>query len=406
MTIEPFRISVPDSALCDLNKRLARTRWPDAIPHSGWQYGLELEYMQAIRDYWLNGFNWRRHEADWNKLPHYRFQSDGMRVHFLHVRGRGVAPLPIIVTHGWPGSFLEMLRLVPRLADPSSFGGDPNDAFDVVVPSLPGYGFSDRPNQMGVNTFQIAGIWAKLMQELGYSKFLAQGGDFGANVSTVLAWKHPDRVIGIHLNYIPGSYRPYLDIAESPMTEEERQFQVDDAHWLEKKGGYCSVQIAQPQTLAFALADSPMGLAAWIIDKFRDWSDCDGHVEARFTKDELLANVTLYWLTETAGSSMRLYFVRVRELPCTSPKRRRSPLPRRWQDSPKRSHFHLAPGPSVFITSVGGQRCPKEVISRPGKNRNCWLKIFENSQGGFGWGPRLKKPVSPFAGGRRRALHA
>ncbi len=161
-----------------------------------------------------------------------------------------------------------------------------------------------------MNTFKIAEIWANLMQELGYAKFLAQGGDFGANVSTVLAWKHPKRLLGLHLNYIPGSYHPYVDVAESPITEEELQSQVEDARWFEEKGGYCTVQNTQPQTLAFALHDSPMGLAAWLIDKFRNWSDCDGDVERRFSKDDLLANVSLYWLTETTGSSMRLYFER------------------------------------------------------------------------------------------------
>lgn len=308
MAIEAFKINVPDSALSDLKDRLSRTHWPHAIPNSGWTYGLDLGYMQTIRDYWLNSFDWKKQEAEWNKLPHYRFHADGAQVHFIHMPGTGPRPLPIILTHGWPGSFIEMLRVVPMLADPQAFGADPSDAFDVVVPSLPGFGFSSQPEQIGMNTFKMAGLWAKLMQELGYSKFIAQGGDFGANVSTVLAWKHAEHVHGIHLNYIPGSFRPYVDPAESPVTEEELRGQADDARWFEEKGGYCNVQIAQPQTLAYALHDSPMGLAAWIIDKFRDWADCDGEVERRFTKDELLANVSLYWLTETIGSSMRLYW--------------------------------------------------------------------------------------------------
>ncbi len=297
--IKPFQIHIPDAALSDLNERLARTRWPDAIPGSGWTYGLDLDYMREIRDYWMHRFDWRRCEAEWNRLPHYRFEADGMGVHFMHVRGRGPAPLPIILTHGWPGSFLEMLKIIPLLTHPD----DPRDSFDVVIPSLPGFGFSRRPERAGMNTFVMADLWAKLMWELGYEKFIAQGGDFGANVSTVLAWKHPQRLLGLHLNYI---YIPDFD--EQLLSEEERQFQLDLARWDQEKGGYCTVQITQPQTLAYAMNDSPMGLAAWIIDRFRDWSDCEGDVERRFTRDELLANVSLYWLTETANSSMRLYF--------------------------------------------------------------------------------------------------
>lgn len=308
MTIHPFRIHVPDAALADLRQRLAHTRWPDAIPGSGSTYGLDLDYMRELRDHWINGFDWRAHESEWNRLPHFRCEIDGMDIHFIHARGRGPAPLPIVLTHGWPGSFLEMLKIIPLLTDPQASGGDPADAFDVVVPSMPGYGFSSRPNRQGVDCFVMADLWAKLMKELGYAKFIAQGGDFGSDVSTVLAWKHPERILGLHLNSIPPSYRPDLEAPARAETDEERQFHSDEARWNEEKGGYCLVQVTQPQTLAFAMSDSPMGLAAWIIDRFRDWSDCDGDVERRFTRDELLANVSLYWLTETAGSSMRLYY--------------------------------------------------------------------------------------------------
>jgi pimeloyl-ACP methyl ester carboxylesterase len=315
MTIQPFRIGIPDAALSDLKQRLAQTRWPDAIPGSGFTYGLDLNYMHQLRDYWMAGFDWRACEAAWNRLPNFRFESerfpaDGMAIHFIHVRGRarerGPAPLPIVLTHGWPGSFLEMLKIIPLLTDPQANGGDAADAFDVVVPSMPGYGFSSRPRRRGVDCFVMADLWAELMQQLCYAKFIAQGGDFGSDVSTVLAWKHPQQVLGLHLNSIPPSYRPDPDGA--PQTAEERQFHEDEARWNEEKGGYCAVQVTQPQTLAFAMNDSPMGLAAWIIDRFRDWSDCGGEVERRFTRDELLANVSLYWLTETAGSSMRLYY--------------------------------------------------------------------------------------------------
>ena len=311
MTIQPFRIRIPDANLADLKRRLAHTRWPDTIPGSGWTYGLDLDYMMQLRDYWMNHFDWRACEVEWNQLPHFlfapeRFAADDMEIHFIHVRGRGPAPLPIVLTHGWPGSFLEMMKIIPLLTDPLAASGEPADTFDVVVPSMPGYGFSSRPTRRGFDCFIMADLWAKLMAALGYEKFIAQGGDFGSDISTVLAWKHPERLLGLHLNSIPPSYRPHLDGAA--LTTEERNSHAEEAHWNVQKGGYCAVQVTQPQTLAFAMNDSPMGLAAWIIDRFRDWSDCGGDVESRFTRDELLANVSLYWLTGTAGSSMRLYY--------------------------------------------------------------------------------------------------
>lgn len=362
MAIAPFEARVPDAQLSDLKERLARTRWTDTIPGSGWSYGFDLDYLRALQSYWLDRFDWRRHEAEWNELPHYQAEIQGLKIHFIHVRGTGDNPLPIIITHGWPGSFLEMLKLIPLLADPARFGGNPNDAFDVVVPSLPGFGFSGRPQSAGCNTFRIAEIWAALMDELGYDRFAAQGGDFGANVSTVLAWKHADRVMAFHLNYIANTdYRPFVDAA-APMTEEERAAQLASERWMQEKGAYDHVQAIQPQTLALALNDSPIGLAAWIIDKFRDWADCDGDVEQRFSKDDLLANVTLYWLTETIGSSARLYLEtskaplqfqkdeRVRP-PCAVAKfPKEEPFPprswvervyniQRWTEMPKGGHF-------------------------------------------------------------------
>lgn len=375
MRVEPFTVRISDSALLDLRERLSRTSWPGAIPGSGWSYGPDMNYMHVIRDYWMNGFDWRRREAEWNRLPHFLFESDGMRIHFIHVRGRGPNPLPILITHGWPGSFIEMLKLVPLLSDPQQFGGDPGDAFDVIVPSLPGFGFSDKPDRPGCNTFKIAEIWASLMQELGYQKFVAQGGDFGANVSSVLAWKYRDRVDAFHLNYIPGSYRPYVDAERAPMTEEENGFQVDNERWGEEKGGYAHVQRTQPQALAMALNDSPMGLASWIVDKFRDWADCDGDVERRFSKDELLANVALYWLTETIGSSMRLYYESRKaplqfgkderiHVPCAVARfPKEEPFPprswvervydvRRWTEMPKGGHFAAAEEPELLAQDI------------------------------------------------------
>ena len=215
--------------------------------------------------------------------------------------------MPLVITHGWPGSFLEMLEILPRLADPGRHGGDPADAFDVVVPSLPGYGFSDRPAEAGCNTFRIAALWAALMEGLGYRRFGAQGGDWGASVTTLLGLLHADRTAGIHLNYIPGSYRPWSGPGSAPLTGAEAQFVKDADRWYENEGGYAHLQKTRPQTLAFGLNDSPAGLAAWILEKFRDWSDCGGDLESRFDRDDLLTHVSLYWFTQTIHSSCRLY---------------------------------------------------------------------------------------------------
>jgi pimeloyl-ACP methyl ester carboxylesterase len=215
--------------------------------------------------------------------------------------------MPLVLTHGWPGSFFEMLAVIPMLTDPGTFGIDSDRSFDVVVPSLPGFGFSSRARQRGMNTFRIAELWAALMSELGYARFGVQGGDFGANVATVLALQQPDRIVGVHLNYIPGSYAPHIT-RDDPLHEDERHFLAEVRDWADQNGGYAHVQRTEPTTLAYGLNDSPVGLAAWIIDKFRRRSDCNGDVESRFTRDQLLANVTLYWVTETITSSCRLYF--------------------------------------------------------------------------------------------------
>src|SRR5215213_5990541 len=207
MDTRPLPIHVPDPVLADLRARLAATRWPDEITGSGWEYGADLDYLKDLVAYWQSGFDWRAQEAALNAFPHFRAEVDGFGVHFIHARGRGPAPLPLVLTHGWPGSVAEMLRVIPLLTDPAEHGGSAADAFDVVVPSLPGFGFSDRPDRPGINLFRVADLWADLMAGLGYARFGAQGGDFGAGVSTALGLRHPDRLVGVHLNYIPGSYQ-------------------------------------------------------------------------------------------------------------------------------------------------------------------------------------------------------
>jgi pimeloyl-ACP methyl ester carboxylesterase len=306
MSIEPFSLPYSEAAVEDLRLRLTRTRWPDEIPASGWQYGASLDFIRQLCDYWTDQFDWKAQIEKLSVFHHYRCIQDGVGIHFIHERGQGPAPLPLILTHGWPGSFLEMLKIIPLLTDPAKYGGDAADSFDVVVPSLPGFGFSDRPTRAAMNTWRMAELWDGLMNELGYTRFAAQGGDFGAAVSTILGLRHSPRVIGIHLNYIPGSYRPYLEPG-AKLAAVEQKFLDDSDRWYADSGAYAHLQRTTPLTAAYGLNDSPAALAAWIVEKFRDWADCDGDVERCFTQDELLSNVTLYWMTETIHSSCRLY---------------------------------------------------------------------------------------------------
>ena len=307
MGIEPFSIPFSQPAVDDLRDRLARTRWPDEIPGANWDYGTDLSFLQNICEYWKDRFDWKAQVERLSTFQHYRYSSEDIGIHFIHARGKGPAPIPLLLTHGWPGSFLEMAGIIPLLTDPASHGGDASDAFDVVVPSLPGYGFSDRPASPGMNVFRVAELWAGLMNELGFYRFAAQGGDLGAGVSTALGLRHPDRIIALHLNFIPGSYRPFLE-PDVKLTSAEEEFLKVIGRWGDERGAYSHVQRTRPQTAAYGLNDSPAGLAAWILEKFREWSDCDGDVYRRFTADELLANVTLYWMTQTIHSSFRLYF--------------------------------------------------------------------------------------------------
>jgi len=298
--IQPFKINIPQNILDDLKSRIRNTRWTDEITGSGWTYGVNLEYMKELTDYWLNKFDWRKTEEEINSYPNFIADIDGYKIHFLHVKVKGQKSFPLIITHGWPGSFLEMMKIIPMLTSNSEF------TFDLVIPSMMGYGFSEKINKPGCNVRFMADLWFKLMQELGYEKFGAQGGDFGAGVSTALALNYPENVTGIHLNYIPGSYKPYLKEGET-LTSEEVQFEKDEEEWFQREGAYAAQHSTKPLTLAFGLNDSPIGLCSWIIEKFYDWADCKGNIENVFTKDELLANVTLYWITETIHSSIRLY---------------------------------------------------------------------------------------------------
>src|SRR5712691_434667 len=306
-SVHPLHIAVSNEVIDDLRERLARTRWPDEIVGSAWDYGTELAYLQDLVIYWRDEYDWRVHERGLNELAHFRAEVGGLAIHFVHERGRGPDPLPLLLTHGWPSSFLEMLKILSLLTDPAAHGGDPDDSFDVVVPSLPGFGFSERPRVPGIASARTAELWAELMTDvLGYSRFAAHGGDIGSGVTTRLGQLFPERLAAIHLTTQVAD--AYVGAGAAPLTAAEREFLERLDAWEESEGGYSAIQRTKPQTLAFSLNDSPAGLAAWIVEKFRAWSDCGGDVESRFTRDELLTNLTLYWVTETAGSAARMYF--------------------------------------------------------------------------------------------------
>jgi pimeloyl-ACP methyl ester carboxylesterase len=302
-TPDEFRVEFAQTAIDDLRDRLRRTRWPDAIAGAGWEYGLDIDVLRPIVAYWAKAFDWDTQQQRLNAFHHYRANVDGIGIHYIHERGRGPNPLPLLITHGWPGSFAEMLSLIPLLTDPASHGGSEEDSFDVIVPSIPGFGFSDRPATRGMNTWRVAELFSALMQSLGYARYGLQGGDFGAAVSTRLAWTRPDEIVAMHLNYIPGSYQPSPN---PPLDAEEQEFLASCDRWVATDGAYGHLQKTTPQTAAVPLNDSPAGLAGWILEKFRGWADCEGDL-TRLPIDELLLNVSIYWMTETIGSSMRLY---------------------------------------------------------------------------------------------------
>jgi len=305
----PGALHVPDGDLDDLRQRLARTRFPDEAPGEPWAYGTSVAYMEALVRYWSEGFDWRAQEASLNALPQYRVPLHGIDLHFLHVPGVGPDPCPLLLSHGWPGSVFEFLDIIPRLTDPARFGGDPADAFTVVAPSLPGYGLSFAPGQPRFGVEAIADCFAALMTDvLGYGRFAAQGGDWGSFVTARLGHAYPERMIGIHLNLLPVRRDP---AALANPTPEEARYLQELAVFLKEETGYQWIQGTRPQTLAFGLTDSPAGLAAWVMEKFRAWSDCGGDVESVFSKDQLLANISLYWFTGAIGSSFWPYYARM-----------------------------------------------------------------------------------------------
>ncbi len=304
---QPFKINVPDEILVDLSERLARTRWPDEIDGAGWDYGSDLSYMKELVEYWRSEFDWRAQEAALNEFSHFRGEVGSLGIHFIHELSNRRDALPVMLLHGWPSSFVQMLKLIPRLTDPPETSAL---AFDVVVPSLVGFGLSDRAWERGMSVPRMAEILHEVMHHLnGYARYAIRAGDIGAGVAEQMALAYPDEVIGLHIS----GTRPFLSEMPSEMTEEERRFVSNVQRWRREEMAYASMQSTKPQTVAYGLNDSPVGMAAWIIEKFRTWSDCDGDIEKRFTKDELLTNLTLYWVTETINSSMRCYYESLRD---------------------------------------------------------------------------------------------
>ncbi|MEO8158473.1 MAG: epoxide hydrolase family protein [Betaproteobacteria bacterium] len=303
----PFSLHVGDDVLTDLQARLARVRWPDEIPGSDWKFGTDVAYLRSLIDYWRTGYDWRRHEKVINAFRQYKLRVRDLDIHFIHEPGKGPAPIPLLISHGWPGSIYEFHKLIPLLTDPTAHGGDARDAFTVIAPSLPGYTFSFEPGRR-FSLEQMADYFVDLMTALGYERFAAQGGDWGAFVTSRLGYAHAKRLYGIHLNLLAVRRDPKL--VENP-TPEQRVFLDQLNVFLKEETGYQWIQGTKPQTLAFGLTDSPVGLAAWLVEKFHSWTDCRGDLDGYLGRDTMLTDIMLYWVTGAIGSSFWPYYARM-----------------------------------------------------------------------------------------------
>jgi pimeloyl-ACP methyl ester carboxylesterase len=371
--IEPFEVRVDDAVLDDLQRRLVATRFPDQIAGTGWEYGVPVDYLRELVDHWREAYDWRANEARLNELSHHRTTVDGQSIHFVHARSPHDDALPLLLIHGWPGSIVEFLDVIPLLTDPGAHGGSRSDAFHVVAPSLPGYGFSEVTRTRGWDSWRVARAFADLMHRLGYESYGAQGGDWGAQVATRIGAIDPEHCRALHLN---------MPIAAPPaekvdLTDEDKADLAAMQRFQAEEAGYAHEQATKPQTLGVALNDSPAGLLAWTLEKFRTWSDCDGRPESVFTRDQLLTNVMLYWVTGTSASAARLYwehqhpgadaqapaYVAVPTGVARYPKEvvrfPRSWVERaynvtHWADMPRGGHFAAMEQPELFVDDVRG----------------------------------------------------
>jgi pimeloyl-ACP methyl ester carboxylesterase len=369
--IIPFTIAVSDEVLADLRKGISRTRLPDALPDTGWNYGTDIGYLEQLLTYWRDKYDWRAHEVQLNRHPQFLTTINGLSLHFLHARSPHPGAMPLIMTHGWPSSTYEFDKVIGPLTDPTRHGGDPGDAFHVVCPSIPGYAWSQAPNRPGFGADKVAETNIELMRRLGYERYGVQGGDWGARISATVGKLVPHRVVGVHL-----LSAGFLPVPEGPDARNGlSDTEIADIAWMHafraEASAYAQVQATRPLTLSYGLSDSPAGLAAWIVEKFQAWSDCGGDVETSFTRDELLTNITIYWVTNCIGSSVRLYKEnrnkvwsgRV-EVPtaCAIFPKELSKYPRswvdpyinvtRWSQQARGGHFAAFEVPGLFVEDV------------------------------------------------------
>ena len=363
---DPYEIHVSDSAIEDLQRRLVAVRWPPDTPGEAWAYGTDRAYLEELVAYWRDEYDWRRHEAELNTFDHFTTTIEGQLIHFVHEKGRGPSPLPLVVTHGWPGTIWEMLPSVRTLSDPAAHGGAAADAFDVVLPSIPGFGFSGELTE-GTDVARTAELWVSLMDRLGYQRFGAYGSDWGAGVTRQLGAGFPDRLVGVHTAGSPGRRQ------REPETDAEREYLARADAWSVDETGYQRIQGTKPQTLAYGLSDSPVGLAAWITEKLRSWSDSNGDVETRFTKDQILTLVSIYWYTNTIGTSVRYYHANG----LGSSRRRRGAL----------GPVQVPQGYAEFVRNPFRTNIPRSFVAEQPENLTHW-SVFETG----GHFPAIEEP--------------
>lgn len=383
MTISEFTLHVPDADIEDLYIRLSRSRYPAASSAEPWQLGTDVAYMRDLAHYWQHDFDWRAQERRLNGFPQFKAQLDDIELHYLHAHGPNPEARPLLLCHGWPGSVFEFLDIIPRLTDPERFGGKAEDAFTVIVPSLPGYGLSYQPGQKGFGVEEMADYLAQLMVKLNYDRFFVQGGDWGGFVASRIAHIYPDTVIGLHLNLLPV---PRSGVAGADASDEERAHFDRLETWLSEGVGYQWIQGTRPQTLSFGLMDSPVGLGAWIVEKFRAWSDCGDDIETAVSRDHLLANISLYWFTGAIGASFYPYYARMHgswpipldagikvptayaEFPKEMVRPPRSLAQsmfgniRRWTEMPRGGHFAALEQPELLAADI--QAFAREIEGR------------------------------------------